>query len=205
MLTADLSNYLIQGGLDYLRVSVYAGTQGKFEAVTGSKMRLSDILDNLNQLQELKRGLRSKRPFVYVKMLNDGDADENNQFFSHFSDIADEIALEKPHNWLSGGETGDKLVCPLPFKMLSIRWNGDVIVCDPDYQNNTCVGNALQENIQDIWYGGRLGEFRRMQLEGRRHENESCRNCSFISNDNYVLDNIDCLKSDKVVMRNDGT
>jgi len=205
LLTADLSSCLIQNGLDYLRVSIYAGTQSKFEAITGSKMRLSCILDSLKKLQELKRRLNSARPYVYVKMLDDGDADENNRFFSQFGIVANEIALEQPHNWLDGGNVGSRLICPQPFKMLSIRWNGDVIVCDPDYQNRTCVGNALQENIKDIWHGKRLIEFQRMQLEGRRYENESCRNCSFINNGNYVLDDIDCLKLDKLELCNDRT
>ena len=74
--------------------------------------------------------------------------------------------------------------------MLSIRQNGDVIVCDPDWVNNTKVGNAFEESLEEIWHGKKLKEFWKMQIEGRRWENESCRQCTFL-NEKYVLDNID--------------
>ena len=204
ILTPELSRQMIQWDLDYLRVSIYGGTQRKFETVTKSKIKLSYIYNNIKNLQTLKRKLNANNPYVYIKMLDNGDVKENDYFFTLFSEVSDEIALEKPHSWLNGG-VGSRMVCPQPFKMLSVRWNGEVIVCDPDYSNHTCVGNAFRENIRDIWYGNRLREFQQMQLEGRRHENMSCRNCSFIDGD-YVMDNIDCLYTNVMELKkNDRT
>ena len=74
--------------------------------------------------------------------------------------------------------------------MLSIHFDGSVILCDPDWKGGTCVGNALLEKISDIWGGTKIREFWRMQLENKRHENESCRHCSFLV-DEYVIDDLD--------------
>jgi radical SAM protein with 4Fe4S-binding SPASM domain len=79
--------------------------------------------------------------------------------------------------------------------MLSVHFNGDVILCDPDWKGNTCVGNVLIENISSIWGGSKMREFWRMQLEKRRHENESCRTCSFLV-DEYAIDNLDGVSPD---------
>jgi len=172
LLTPPMCIQLINCELDYLRVSIYNDTPNKMK---------KKIVNNIAELKAL-RGSREK-PFIYVKTL---EADP--KFFETFMPIADEVAIEKTHNWLEG--VGGDSICPQPFKMMSIRFNGDVIVCDPDWKNNTKVGNALEENIEDIWNGEKMKTFQTMQLEHRRQENESCRNCSFVDNEFYVKDKL---------------
>jgi radical SAM protein with 4Fe4S-binding SPASM domain len=200
LLTPTVSKQLIDAELDYLRVSVYAASQERHEAVTRSKIDIDVIRRNVALLQRLRKEQRREKPFIYVKMLDSFDATENQRFFDRYTDIADEISLEQPHHWLSNDNSARdyavRKVCPQPFKMLSIRCNGDVIVCDPDWKNNTKVGNALKETIRSIWNGKAIGAFWKMQLENRRWENESCRQCSFLENEAYVLDNLDGLPSD---------
>jgi hypothetical protein len=44
--------------------------------------------------------------------------------------------------------------CTLPFKVLSIRWNGDVPVCtyaDNRYPEQLIIGNLNNDNIFNIW------------------------------------------------------
>lgn len=213
LLTPGLSEKLVECGLDYLRVSVYSPYQEKHEAVTHNPIDISVIHENLLHLQRIKQARKSEKPFVYVKMLDSFDQSENEAFFARYSDVADEILIEKPHNWLDmpdkdflqdlykgkKQEVVDaidygatlKHVCPQPFKMMSIRFNGDVIVCDPDWLNNTKVGNALEESVKEIWNGKAMFEFRRMQIEGRRQDNPSCRACNTFLTDHYTVDNID--------------
>ena len=128
-------------------------------------------------------------------LFRSGDEVENTAFFDTYRPVADEVALEKPHSWLSGDgrEWEKRKICPQPFKMLSIRWNGDVIVCDPDWPGHTKVGNALNNSIEEIWHSKKLRDFWLMQAEGRRMENESCRNCSFVLSESYALDDIEGL------------
>jgi len=220
LLTPAISRKMIEYGLDYLRVSIYSALQEKHEAITKNSIRIDKIHDNLMQMKRLKEEANSQKPFVYIKMLDSFDDVENRSFFEYYSDVADEIAIEKPHNWLDmnsksflkdlyGAKTEEiiktvdfdttmKKVCPQPFKMLSIRFNGDVIVCDPDWYNNTKIGNALTDNIADIWNGDKMFQFRMMQLENRRHENASCRNCTTFLTDNYSMDNIDGFPPEKL-------
>lgn len=178
LLSSELSKKLVQVELDYLRVSVYPEMH---------RPRLWPITKKLYKLRQL-RGVREK-PFIYIKMLDRGEMQENQRFFDTYANLADEIALESPHSWLDGA-TSSTSICPQPFKMLSIRYNGDVIVCDPDWENHTKVGNALETNIKDIWNGEPLRKFWDMQLEHRRSENASCKVCSFVDNEFYVKDKL---------------
>lgn len=195
LMTSAVSQQLIDAGLDYLRISIYASSQKRHEAVTRSKIGIDVIRKNVGELRRLRDEQGRDKPFIYVKMLDSFDMTENQSFFDLYADIADEVSLEQPHQWLSNDvsnrNTVVREVCPQPFKMLSIRCNGDVIVCDPDWKNNTKVGNALKETVENIWNGEKIHAFWRMQLENRRRENESCRQCSFLNNSNYVLDNLD--------------
>jgi len=200
LLNASVSQQLIDTGLDYLRVSIYAASQERHEAVTRNKIDIDVIRRNVSELRRLRIEQGREKPFIYVKMLDSFDGTENQRFFDRYTDIADEISLEQPHHWLSNDNPArdvlQRVVCPQPFKMLSIRCNGDVIVCDPDWKNNTKVGNALKEPVKSIWNGEAMHEFRKMQLERRRWENESCRQCTFLANDNYVFDNLDGVSPD---------
>lgn len=220
LLTPAISEKMIEYGLDYLRVSIYSALQKKHEAVTKNNIEIQRIFDNLRYLRELKENTRSKSPFVYVKMLDAFNDAENRLFFEKYGPVADEIMIEQPHNWLDmsnkdfigdlyqglKGEVLGKLdyqatlkkVCPQPFKMMSIRYNGDVVVCDPDWLNNTKIGNALEQPLNEIWDGEAMYQFRRMQLENRRCENPSCKACNTFLTDNYTVDNLDGFPVEKL-------
>lgn len=174
-LEVGLNQNLLYSGLDYLRVSVYNQDEVYDKLLTYCSQRNSQLV---------------VRPFIYVKTFESNIGAENDAFINRFSHVSDEVGLEVSHDWLAGTGEGPR-ICPQPFKMMSIRYNGNVIMCDPDWQENTLVGNALTENIKDIWNGEKVKAFWKMQLEGRRYENESCRNCDFIMNPNYVLDRLD--------------
>lgn len=196
-LTAFLSETLIESGLDYLRVSIYATNQKRHNKITNTTFPIDKIYENLRVLKDLRDKKGKKKPFIYIKMLDAFNEKENQDFFDKYTNLADEIAIEKSHQWLNNETSNQRIVCPQPFKMLSIHYNGDTIVCDPDWKGNTIIGNVFTEQIQNIWKGKRMQDFWNMQLEGRRKENLSCRHCSFI-NDVYVLDNIDCLSKCKL-------
>jgi radical SAM protein with 4Fe4S-binding SPASM domain len=193
LLTPKRARQLIESGLDYIRCSIYSVDQNRHRALTQNPMNINKIKENIAGLKALRRTMGADNPFIYVKMIESRNHQENMQFLKTYSAVADEAALEKPHQWLSKTNhplSNGRSVCPQPFKMLSIHFDGSVILCDPDWKGNTCVGNALAEKISDIWGGAKIRAFWRMQLEKRRHENNSCRNCSFLVDD-YVIDDLD--------------
>lgn len=209
LMTTEVCRQLVESKLDYIRISIYSVFQERHEQTTGSKIDIDVIRNHVAELKRIRDEAGSLFPFIYVKMLDYGDEMENNKFIATFKEISDEVALEKPHQWLANEDPArgqedackNRQICPQPFKMLSIRCNGDVIVCDPDWMNNTCVGNAFDSSIKEIWNGEKLHAFWQMQLENRRNENASCRTCTFLHNQDYVLDDIDGVSPD--ILRRD--
>jgi radical SAM protein with 4Fe4S-binding SPASM domain len=212
LLTAAFAAGLIDHGLDYLRVSIYSAAGDKHERVTSSRVPLAVIREHLAELRSLKAARGRRTPFVGVKML-DTYSDENQAFAELFREVADETYLDKPHGWIAHEgkdfleglydqeldtaradirrQRSPRVACTLPFFTLAVRSNGEVSPCCIDWIGGTSLGDVRDEQLEAIWHGERMFEFRRMQLEDRKRENSSCRSCEFHLSDHYTRDNVD--------------
>ena len=219
LLTDEICEKIISYGLDYMRVSIYSPIQDKHIRITGSKIDIKTIHDNLFRLKKRKLERGKTSPFVSVKML-DTYSDENDLFRDTYQDVADEIYFDKPHNWIPYkgknfvhdlyGRDADRatqdidvcnstrIACTLPFFTLAVRGNGDVSPCCNDWIGGTNIGNIREETLEEIWNGEVMYEFRKMQLENRKHENESCGKCRIYLSDYYTRDNIDGFPVEKL-------
>lgn len=202
-LTHDVSKELINGGLDYLRVSIYSPLQEKNERITSSQVDVENIVQNVAYLHEMRNQTDRKKPFIAVKMFETEDLLEKEAFLQKFERFADEIFFEKKHDFSGNGRHRDsllpseKMVCPWPFYSLTIQSDGTVDCCCVDWENRTAVGNALNEKIEDVWNGKKMNEFRRKQLSKERKTMESCRSCSVYLTNSFTVDNIDEISLDE--------
>lgn len=220
LMTEEVSKNLVEYGIDYIRISIYSVNQKKHENITNSKINIENIYENIKFIQEFKRKIGATKPFISVKML-DTYSEENENFLNKYKDIADEVYIDKPHNWIAHEEKSfigslydetneaklnedlkntrsDRITCPMPFTTIAIRNNGDVSPCCVDWLGGTNLASIKKENIIDIWNGEALYQFRKMQLEDRRWENSSCSKCELVSNDYYTRDNIDGFPVEKL-------
>lgn len=219
VLSAELAGAMVEQQLDYVRVSVYSARPERHAHVTRSPLPFGAIHENLARLQRIKKERGSERPFVSVKML-DSYGEENALFFDAYRDVADELYLDKPHNWsgvsddrflegLYGDEVGkarqditasssSRIACTLPFFTLAVRSTGDVSPCCVDWAGGTNLGNIRTESLESIWGGERLYLFRKMQLEDRKHENAACARCELFRSDYYTRDNVDGLPVERI-------
>ncbi len=213
MLTDDICKKLVEYEIDYIRVSIYSAYQDKHEKITKSKIEIEKIYNSLKKVREYKTQLGKEKPFVSAKMLDTFDK-ENEFFIEKYKDVADEIYIDKPHNWVAHEEKSfigslykdsdveklendlketmsNRIACPMAFTTLAVRNNGDVSPCCVDWIGGTNLGNINDSNICEIWNSDNMYEFRKMQLQNRRFENSSCKNCELPLNDYYTRDNID--------------
>lgn len=206
LLTEKVAKNLIESRLDYLRISVYSIYDNIFKKITNTQYDADLIFNNVKQLFKIRNDRGGKTPFIYVKLI-DTYSKENEDFLSKYNFIADEVNIETPMNWNSFNnidlisnidrhrKTNEKTlqgyygkhnisnvkkICTTPFLSLNIKSNGDVCICIVDWNKGTKIGNISTVSLSEIWYGDTLREFRRMHIEQRKHENESCRNCKFM-------------------------
>ena len=212
LLTPEICEGLVSGGLDYIRVSVYSPIQAKHEVVTSSKIDINQIRNNLEVLQNIKQRRDSVTPFIAVKML-DTYGEENDIFREMYKGVADEIYIDKPHNWVASeeksfigslygsdnsavisdlsGQDNNCKVCGPSFYTFAVRSNGDAAPCCVDWSGGTNIGNILESSLKDIWQSERMKNFWKMQLAGENSNNPSCRNCDIYKSSYYAKDNVD--------------
>jgi len=198
-MTSKISDQILDSGLDYLRISIYGAGEAVHKEITTSSIPAEKILNNIKYLREKRDSLGLKRPFIYAKVIDFGDKEDNDLFLRNYTGIADEVCLEEVFNW---GREGDvhlitdtpvhlsKEVCPLPFMGLMIQSNGDVVACCVDWAKDTLLGNIHHESFDKIWNGEALKKFKMMHLERRRGENKACKDCTYLNLNPDNLDNI---------------
>jgi radical SAM protein with 4Fe4S-binding SPASM domain len=218
LLTEPLAEELVNSGLHYLRVSIYALNDEDQYYLTGNHIKIHEILNNIKKLRQVRDQMRSETPFIYVKMLDTYDQ-RVEEFKKLYTGIADQVNIETPMNWngyggidlisqadpahktdetlIQGfyeqrGKNGAKRICTTPFHSLNIKVNGDVTICIVDWNKGTVVGNLKESSLKEVWFGERLRSFRLMHVEGRREENCSCKNCKYLYSN---PDNIDDIPS----------
>lgn len=158
LLTKKRSVRLIEAGLDELRCSFLGMRPESYEAVMkGLKFDVS-MRNTLALLEERER-LNSKTPKLQISYIvlpeNESDTDTFREFWEP---RADAIEIWKPHNWGDGRDYRtrvddllQKSTCGRPSHgPLQIQWNGEVIPCCYDYNNQIVLGNAFERPVLDI-------------------------------------------------------
>lgn len=203
MLTPEMSEKLVKSGVDRIRFSIYAVDEERHAKITvQNKFTPSVIHNNIKFLWRIREKLKSKTPYMLVKMF-DAFGKENELFFSMYKDISDEVDLERVHN--ATRYSGNNLIkmfyndpilekkteesykaglhelksCPRPFMALCVDSIGNVLMCTHDAARGTKIADLNNTTLKDVWYGEPLFQFRKMQLEGKLADNRICANCSW--------------------------
>ena len=163
LLTDKRARGLIEAGLDELRVSFY-GMRPETYNVVMRKLDFNVTMRNLLHLLELRgaRGVKKPRLEVNYLVLPENEADTE-AFRAFWEPRADAIEIWKPHNFGDGRDYRERLEdlevkasCGRPENgPLQIQWNGEVIPCCYDYNNQIILGNAFTTPVLDILNGAK--------------------------------------------------
>lgn len=220
LLTEKIASELIAAELDYLRVSIYSVEPAHHDYVTGQRrFGPEEIRSNVARLYEMRERLGKKKPFICAKIMDMHD-EENERFKEVYRGISDEQVIDVPWN-IAGleensldklyGADGEKAheeyldtslykkrkACRYPFTHLTVRSNGDVVVCCSDWPRQTMLGSVLEESLDDIWHGKRLYDFRVMQLRTHGSRHPLCKDCEIPLRDKPE-DDIDAFPVEKL-------
>lgn len=107
-------------------------------------------------------------------------------------DIA--VADKGTHSYLSNhagsaaplNHRGDGKRCALPFREISVRWDGSVALCCNDWTGMFKVGNINERSVWDIWHDPAMYAARKYLLQGKRVF-RPCHGCDYITKRNGLL------------------
>jgi MoaA/NifB/PqqE/SkfB family radical SAM enzyme len=168
-LPQDVAEALITSGLDSILVSLDGMTAKTYSQYrVGGNFQL--VLDNVSKLAALKKRLGRKRPLLTLKMVvfahNEHEVvaatakwrslgfDSIEFDIDHDSSFAVDAKKANSHRMISRRKP-----CFWAWTAPAIGWDGDVQPCCKQV-NQISLGNALTENIKDVWRGERFSKLR---------------------------------------------
>ena len=180
-LTPKRASALLMAGLDEMRVSFYGMETGTYNAVMRG-LDFDRTVKNLMHFLSVRSSLEidCKVQLSYLVLPeNEKDVDE---FRAFWEPKVDYIEIWNPHNFGDGKDfrerTGVKKTCGRPANgPLQIQWDGTVIPCCYDYNNQIQLGNAFDTPIPEILRGYKYQALRDAHAKGEFWRFPYCDQC----------------------------
>lgn len=205
LLTRELSDSLIEAGLNRIRISIEAIDEDGYEAMCGKKIDWKQFVSNIEYFYNHRKQCK-----IYIKTVDAAvkSDEEKRIFYKEFEGICDKISIEhvipiwtdykkiysdfdiEKGEGLHGHAIKAVNICPFPFYSFVINPDGEVTVCCNDWKREISMGNVCDENVCDIWRGGKYREFLTGMIEkGRLNNHSTCATCEYPMFD--AVDNLD--------------
>lgn len=178
------SEAIIDAEIGTIEVSIDAADKETF-----SKIRVGLDFDEIheNLLHAIKyrnkvKGSTKIMVSIIDQQLLNGKLDTAVKYWEN---IVDFVIVRKylTYGKLSDESSGEAFIqdqspCPFPFERLVIEATGNIPLCGYDLDGKTCIGNAWDNTIEDIWLGKELTELREKFLSHTAHEVPLCASCT---------------------------
>ena len=181
---------LLDTGVDFLQVSLNAGTRESYQWLCGSD-NFNRVATNLKKLAEIRErgGYETviTTHIIEIKELRH----EFEEFIQEWKDLVYSAEIRGFGNWAGlidrHGCTPlrktppERYPCLGLWASLKIIPNGDVykcfIHCVPFARGDGFLGSVFKEGVSSIWQGDAMNHYRLMHQRGRFEESPTCKNC----------------------------
>lgn len=182
LLSPDLSRALAAAGLDRIVISLDAASEECYAAVHGKPGHYEKIVSNIEGA--IDAGLNPRISFIVMKENSSDVFSFLKQWESRGVRYRVKVAkdrcgyfdLKRAFDY----RLSAKKSCRLPFGVVDIVANGDVIPCCQDWDHEVVLGNIREQQLADIWHGSAYQEFRK-KLTTDRASIPLCARCTTIS------------------------
>ena len=203
LLKPELSQRLVDAGLDCIRISLQGLSSEKYQKICGVNVDFEAFTQQIRWLYQHK-----KQCEIFVKIMDIAlEPGEEETLHQIFDPIADRVSVEQCRPVYAGVAATEQIevkadrygrihaprtVCPLCFFMMGIFPNGDVFPCETIYRP-VLLGNVHRNNLVDLWNSDAMHRFWKLQLEGKKNEHAQCTKCCApddVSHPEDVLDDV---------------
>ena len=169
----DKTVLMFENGLDYIKYSIESVKDSKHKEIRGTASDFSKSYQKICRLLDLKRR-NGYKTVIIITMLNldrKEQADDFKKLRAAFSDKDVYIYLKsEDQQWYRRNFHNSKSVhwseiCKHPWMSMTVKSNGEVVMCMEDFNNEIILGDIRRESLHDIWSGTAYRQFRRDHFE----------------------------------------
>jgi len=170
-LTVKRIQSLLYAGLDEMRVSFYGMGKDTYNTVMVG-LDYDKATKAITDFLTFRRATNSKcKVHLSYIVLPENEKDVE-AFKEYWEPKVDAIEIWYPHNWVDGKKyrkkKRKKKTCGRPENgPLQIQWDGTVIPCCYDYNNNIVLGNAFDSPVMDVLNGEDYETLREQHRTGK--------------------------------------
>ena len=188
LLNEERSKELLNAGLDTIIMSIDSLNKEVFEAIR-VRLVMEEVVENALKFIELRDQIRPSTK-IWMRMIKqEGNKDEwpsYEKFWSERMSSQDRIYYHNIFNWggqLSGYVPFAKtfepnLPCVALWSLMVIFCNGDVPLCNVDFNNKYPTGSVVTQSIEELWRSKILSDRRDLDMNGDKGQIGLCKNCN---------------------------
>lgn len=186
LLTPRVASGLLDAGVGVIIVSLDGLDTPTLHAIRGEAAGdFARVAQNVEMLIDLVSA-RQQRPTVMVSMVATTlNRHQWTTLFERYSRPGKEWLVPVVRLLEDFGDPGIaplgvrrlRQLCGVPYRTVSILWDGTVVPCCHDHDGATVLGNAREQSLEDLWRSERVAEFRKRFREARFSPEEPCSRC----------------------------
>ncbi len=186
LLNEKLAKNLIEAGLDDIMISIDGFSKEVYESIrTG--LNFEKVIKNTTALFKIRNAMKS-RMSIRVRMVivdsNKHEVDDWIKFWTKLASSIDRVYAMPAHNWgnqikISGAVNSahNTTACIFPFSSMAVHVNGEVGLCNADYNASVSMGNISTQSIKEVWNSKKYKNIRKIHLEGLKDNIKLCDGC----------------------------
>ncbi len=179
---------LLEAGLGMIIFSIDSLKKDVFEKIR-VRLNFEEVKDNAIKFLQLRDKI-NPRCRVWIRMIrqesNYNEWDNYYNFWKKYASDLDRIYYHNIFNWggqLEGYKSISKsfepnLPCVALWSLMVIFANGDVPLCNVDFNNKYPTGSIMKNSIKELWTSKILNTRRKLHMNGNKKDISICSNCN---------------------------
>ncbi len=178
LLTESMAKGLLDAGLDKLKISVQSLNPETYRNIMG--LRLDRTLQNIDRFLEIKQRGGYKLPRMEIVMVDSVQTrDEIADIRRYWHQRGIKLYVEPVENRADQAGIRKTAVgaeklrafswCRRLMEQIYILYDGRMVQCCADWEQQSIMGDLRTERLADVWYGPRYRQYRRRFAAGDVH------------------------------------
>lgn len=188
LLSESKSEELLESGLDIIIMSVDSLKKDIYEGIRKG-LNFEEVMENARRFIALRNKIRPQTQ-IWMRMIRQGsNFDEWPAYHKYWSGLLtdnDRIYYHNIFNWggqLKGFQAVSQsyepfLPCVALWSLMVIFSNGDVPLCNTDYNNKYPLGSVISSSIKELWQSKIMQRRRQLHLDSKKSSIAICQNCN---------------------------
>ena len=188
LLNETKSRELLEAGLDTIILSIDSLNKEMFESIR-VRLIFEEVMENAHKFIELRNEIRPQTK-IWMRMVrtetNQHEWPSYLEYWKPYMSDNDRVYYRNIFNWggqLQGFKSIAKsyepnLPCVALWSLVVIFCNGDVPLCNVDFNNKFPTGSVVTHSIAELWRSKISQERRKLHIEGEKGQISICANCN---------------------------